>query len=139
MNQRTSRTTTWVFAGALVLALVASLTPGGRALLTRVSTAIGASATSDGRYEVAVTLNYDNGGSFEWRAPISRQEFTEAEMTKRHVVNKYFGEARKALARKMGYFEDLYGDSDKLTAVQLAKMTVSDLRSGSDTTLIGIH
>ncbi len=137
MEKKRIKTSSLIFAGILLIAVIASFTPQGRQLMTSISGKIGASAASSGRYEVAVTLNYENGGSFEYRAPISRREYKEAEMTKKKIVRKYAGEAKKALARKMGYFDSLYGDgNDKMTSTQLAKMVVTDLRADRETELV---
>ena len=137
MEKKRFKTSSLIFAGVLLIAIITSLTPQGRQLLTSVSSKIGASAASSSRYEIAVTLNTENGGSYEWRAPISRREYKEAEMTKRKMVKKYATEAKKALARKMGYFNNLYGDdNDKMTNTQLAKMVVTDLRADRETEIM---
>ena len=137
MEKKRFKTSSLIFAGVLLIAIITSLTPQGRDLLTSMSSKIGASAATSSRYEIAVTLNYENGGSYEWRAPISRREYKEAEMTKRKMVKKYATEAKKALARKMGYFNNLYGDdNDKMTNTQLAKMVVTDLRADRETEIM---
>ena len=137
MEKKRFKASSLIFAGVLLIAIITSLTPQGRQLLTSMSSKIGASAASNNRYEIAVTLNYENGGTYEWRAPISRQEYKDAEMTKKRMVKKYAVEAKKALARKMGYFNNLYGDdNEKLTNTQLAKMVVTDLRADRETELL---
>ena len=137
MEKKRFKTSSLIFAGVLLIAIITSLTPQGRELLTSMSNKIGASAATSSRYEIAVILNTENGGSYEWRAPITRREYKEAEMTKRKMVKKYATEAKKALARKMGYFNNLYGDdNDKMTNTQLAKMVVTDLRADRETEIM---
>lgn len=126
-----------VFALGLLIVVIASTTPQGREYIESISSSIGASAVADGRYEITITLNYDRGGAFEWRSPISRREYKEAEIFKEDLIKKYGVKARKALARKMGYFNNLYGeDNDKMTSARLTQLTVSDLRIDKDHDLV---
>ena len=122
-----------VMCGSLLLFALLTSNPKGQHFLQQMTSQMGASAyTSGTRYEVAVVLNHSHGASFEWRETLSRNEYKDAEFLQKKFVKKYSKKALKALARKMGYFERLYGDENtKLTSVQLNKVTISDLRAGS--------
>jgi len=101
--------------------------------------AAAASATTetDGRYELAVTLKTRDGEPFEWRTFVTRREYVEAEQSTSTLVRKYTKLALQALARRMGYFEQLYGDGrTELEDVALTSVRVSDLRAGRDVELV---
>ncbi len=116
---------------AILLIAMAAYTPQGREAMTSLSQILGASAASSSeRYEVLVVLEYDNGGSFEWRAFMPKREYKEIDFFEKKISKKYVAEAQKALARKMGYFQQVYGDdSDKLMNTKVNKILVTDLRT----------
>ena len=127
-----------VICGSLILFALITSNPAGQKVLEKMTSTLGASAYSlNGRYEVAVVLNYSEGSTFEWRETLSRNEYKNAEFLQKKFVKKYSKKALKALARKMGYFERLYGEQNtQMTAVQLAKVSVSDLRAERTTNLL---
>ena len=120
-----------VICGSLILFALITSNPAGQIVIEQLTSTLGASAYSvNGRYEVAVVLNYSHGSTFEWREVLSRSEYHNAEFLQKKFVKKYSKKALKALARKMGYFERLYGENNtKMTSVQLTKVSVSDLRA----------
>ncbi len=130
MLNRIPRLISVVCGSLLVFALLMS-NPSGQEVLNKVTSTLGASAyESNARYEVAIVLHHSDGATFEWRSALSRNEYKDAEFQKKRFMKKFSKLALKALARKMGYFESLYGEEHtKLTAVQLNKVTVSDLRA----------
>lgn len=126
-----------VVVAAILLIFVAAYSPQGQKAMTSLSQMLGASATSSSeRYEVLVVLEYDNGGSFEWRAFMPKREYKEIDFFEKKISKKYVAEAQKALARKMGYFQQVYGeDSDKLMNTKVNKILVTDLRTDKETRL----
>lgn len=120
---------------AILFVVGLSASPQGKQLFTHLGQLVGASAVdSAGRYEVTVMLNYDNGGSFEWRSIMPRREYKEIDVFGKKIAKKYVGQAKKALAKKMGYFSDVYGsDSDKLQQCVVQRVYVTDLRSDRET------
>ena len=127
-----------VICSSLILFALITSNPAGQRVLEQMTSSLGASAYNvNSRYEVAVVLNYSEGSTFEWRENLSRSEYKNAEFLQKKFVKKYSKKALKALARKMGYFERLYGESNtQMTAVQLAKVSVSDLRAERTTNLL---
>lgn len=135
------RTFSWkslaVLGAALGLIAIIALTPGGQEFLSSVTERMGAAAAGAGdRYELTIVLAYDAGGSFEWRGMLTRDEYQQIEFFPKELREKYLTEARRALARKQGYFDAVYSDEgSRLTATRVSSIKVTDLRTSRETFL----
>ena len=79
-----------VICGSLILFALITSNPAGQKVLEKMTSTLGASAYSlNGRYEVAVVLNYSEGSTFEWRETLSRNEYKNAEFLQKKFVKKY--------------------------------------------------
>lgn len=72
----------------------------------------------------------DDEGSFEWRGPLSTAEYRQIDVRSSELVERYVGAARRALARKRGYFDAFYGNrASRLVNARVVAVTVTDLRT----------
>jgi len=128
-------TTKRVIVAVVALVAVAALvSPEARTMVMDLVQRLSASAVSSTeRYEIAVVLDYDGGGPFEWRGFMTKRDYDELEMFQRKICTRYVDEARKALARKLGYFSQVYGeDSSRLAATKVVSVMVTDLRTSKE-------
>ncbi len=113
------------YGKALLLANWATLGPVGRILLNTFSE----NSSEDYRYEAAVLLEYgEENDTFEWRATVPEVDYEQADSNRKYLVKKYTRRAMKALARRVGYFDRLYGNEESsVPDTRLLRVTITDL------------
>ena len=114
------------YGRAFLLANMAALAPSGRILLNTFSE----NSSDDYRFEAAVLLEYgDENDTFEWRGTVSQSDYEQANTRRLKLVKKYSRLALKALARRVGYYDKLYGnDESSVPETRLLRVTITDLQ-----------
>ena len=115
----------FAYGRAFLLANMAALAPSGRILLNTFSE----DNSDDYRFEAAVLLEYgDENDTFEWRATVAEKDFDQADTRRRQLVKRYSRLALKALARRVGYYDKLYGNEESsVPETRLLRVTITDL------------
>lgn len=130
----TTRVRWWIHVLALA-AIAAAALP--HETLVRIIESLAAEAGAHGRYEVSVGLRYGSGGSFQFSAPLSDADADRAVARPEAVKDRAVEAAKRALARKLGYSERLYGQQGYkiVSPVTVDGVDVRDRRSGHTTTI----
>ncbi len=92
-----------------------------------------AAPTPSGRpdYEVMVVLESDEMPTFEYKRALEAPEFREAKDDLKKFRAAMIEEAKKALAKKRGYFERIYGETmDRLARIRVRAISLFDHRRG---------
>lgn len=116
----------------LMLIAWAGLTPSGRQAVDWVQLRLGASAMGDpSRYEIKVELyspEADDTMEFSWF--VSRQEYMDADFFPQRIAEKYVGMARQRLAKKRGYYSNLYGeDASRIEQLKVGRVILTDTQT----------
>lgn len=88
-------------------------------------------AGSSGEYRLEIQIEYPEAlRPFEWETLLERREYQRIEFDARKALKDYFLEAHKALAKKLGYHEKIYGkDFYKYVKVEEMLYEIYDLHS----------
>lgn len=123
------------FAVATVMGIAAAMLVPSETLHRVLALLTGAASGPVTDFEVSVSLTYNNGSSYEYKASLSRDEASRAESMPERAKQDFVTRAKEALARSQGYDVKTYGaDSYKiLSGVRVNWVKVKDTRSGRST------
>lgn len=130
MKKNRFRIAALILGIALVVWLGA--TPSGRRSTEWIQSRLGASAMGDpSRYEITVELyspEADDTMEFVWY--VSQREYMDADFFPRKISEKYVDMAKKQLAKKRGYYSDLYGDdASRIEQFKVGRIILTDTQT----------
>ena len=122
-------------AVGLTVGVAAAMVVPTEALDRVMALLTGAASGPSSDHEVSVSLTFNGHSTYEYKAVLSRDEASRAEVAPERAKDDFILRAKQALARSQGYGSTIFGaDSYKIVSgVKVNWVRVKDIRSGRST------